>query len=232
MIEISALLLGMVSSWHCAGMCGPIALALPKSSSVAALLGSRILFNFGRIFTYVVMGALFGILGKGFILGGLQQTVAIISGAFILAMALFSFSPDSLLALMPWTAKMQKIVLKYASYFLRKPQWYNLLFMGILNGLLPCGMVYIALAGAVNTGALYSGIWFMLWFGLGTLPMMLGIAWLGNTLAYSFKSKIKKLSPFIMAFFAALLILRGLNLNIPFISPAVPAQLDAVVKCH
>lgn len=232
MIVISAFMLGLISSWHCAGMCGPIAIALPPAQNKMELIISRIIFNCGRILTYMLLGAMFGLLGQGISIGGFQQMVAIASGILILLMAVFSFSPDRIVALFPGIASFQKLILNAAKYFLKKSEWYHLLAMGMINGCLPCGVVYLALAGAISSGTLFLGINFMMWFGLGTLPMMLSIALAGNQMTFSFRNKIKKVTPFIMVFFAAVIILRGLNLNIPFLSPPIPEQVTTPVKCH
>jgi uncharacterized protein len=102
--------------------------------------------------------------------------------------------------------------------FLRK-NYGSLYFIGLLNGLLPCGLVYMAAALAIATADIRSSIFFMAFFGLGTLPMMWGVAFFGNYVSIGIRKRIRKAYPYLMTLLACLLILRGLGLGIPFVSP-------------
>lgn len=104
--------------------------------------------------------------------------------------------------------------------------------MGMANGLLPCGMVYIAIAGALSTADVVSGVLFMAFFGAGTLPAMMMISYFGKMISLSARSSMRKAVPYFVAVMGILLILRGLNLGIPFISPEMPAVSGQVVSCH
>jgi len=220
-ILISALVLGLMGSFHCVGMCGPIALSLPlRGENLWQKTAGGLLYNIGRTVTYGVMGAFFGLIGQGFHLLGFQQLISILMGSFMI------FS-----VLLPWLFKNRirgnfeffTSPLRRAIQRLFKMRSYQGLFLiGLLNGLLPCGLVYLAIAGAIGTGNFYYGIAFMVLFGLGTLPMMLLISWAGNLFSIAIRKKINKVIPYLIVIIGALFILRGLTLGIPFLSP--PAE--------
>jgi hypothetical protein len=224
----TALLLGLVGSAHCAGMCGPLALALPGGGARATFVVGRLLYNFGRVLTYVLMGAFFGLLGHGFALAGLQRWVSLVLGIVILV-GLF-VSPRFANAL-PVTRFVGWLKSTLGRLFQRRALT-SLFAVGILNGLLPCGLVYIACAGAVNTGSLLSGMEYMLAFGLGTVPMMLAISLIGTKLQFVLRLRLQRLIPVSLAVVGALLLLRGMALGIPYVSPKLPAQPAAASSCH
>jgi uncharacterized protein len=217
---LAPILLGLVGSLHCAGMCGPVALALPlNNQSWFARISGGLLYNSGRIVTYAALGAVFGLAGMGFALGGAQQWVSIIIGSFMI-----------LAVMIPWIGGAgNKIAVLTDSFsrLLKKPfvklfriRTYSSLFMiGLLNGFLPCGLVYIALAGALLMSRVYEGTLFMAAFGIGTIPMMLAISVAGNVLSQKIRKRLSKIIPVFIIFLGILFILRGLNLGIPYISP-------------
>jgi len=91
--------------------------------------------------------------------------------------------------------------------------------IGLLNAFLPCGFVYIALVAAINTSSPLEGATYMVLFGLGTVPMMLSV----NLAGASFRKRFlgPKFLPYFLGVFAALFIIRGLALDIPFLSPGI-----------
>ncbi|MFD2145415.1 sulfite exporter TauE/SafE family protein [Mucilaginibacter antarcticus] len=104
------------------------------------------------------------------------------------------------------------------------------LFIGMLNGLLPCGFVYLAMVGALNTPSSFTAAQYMFWFGAGTLPLML-LATIGSGfMGYSFRRRINKAIPYVMVCLGCWFILRGLNLNIPYLSPAKPSADSAICQ--
>lgn len=103
---------------------------------------------------------------------------------------------------------------------------------GLLNGLLPCSMVYMALAGAIATGEALKGAGFMFVFGLGTLPAMWSVSIFSGLIRQELRIKARKLYPAVMAVIGILLILRGLNLDIPYISPALHLSHSNPIECH
>jgi len=220
MYIIAALVLGLLGSFHCVGMCGPIAVVLPiNNKNWFSRLSGTFLYNIGRAITYGVLGAVFGLLGEGISLSGLQQWVSIIMGVLMILSVVFPL-------LFRNTAVLDKYIYGYvdrlkASFLplFNNKSYLSLLVIGLLNGLLPCGLVYVALAGAIATGGVFSGAMYMFVFGLGTLPMLSIITLAGNVLSANVKSKFNKLIPYVIVIIGALFILRGLQLGIPYLSP-------------
>ena len=217
---ISALVLGIMGSFHCAGMCGPIAIALPLhgNSTSGKILGGT-LYNLGRTLTYGIMGAIFGLLGQGVAMIGFQQKVSVIMGSLMIISVLFpalfrnQYSMEK-----SWLSFVGKLKSTIGKMFSIR-SFSSLLFIGMLNGLLPCGLVYMALAGAIGTGGVVTGSLYMIMFGLGTLPMLLGITLAGNMMGLALRNKINKLIPVLVVLVGIFFILRGLSLGIPYLSP-------------
>ena len=225
MILLTAIVLGLVGSLHCAGMCGPLALALPMTgTSRASFVTGRIAYNLGRILTYCMLGAVFGLLGQTIAFAGFQRWVSIIAGvAILIGLVLSTRFATSL----PVARAVTRIKSGLGS-LLRQRSIFATFALGSLNGLLPCGLVYAACAGAVATGGLLSGAEYMAAFGLGTVPMMLGIGLIGQKLQFTLRFKLQRLIPASVAIIAVLLILRGLSLGIPYLSP----ELASGAVCH
>lgn len=222
---IAALSLGLLGSFHCVGMCGPIALALPVQhlNPIKKFL-SVLLYNLGRAFTYALFGLLFGLLGQGLFMGGFQQLVSVVLGSLILLSVLYSYFFHK--GLFQWHA-LNTFVLRLKSGFgaLFKQRSAGAMFLiGLLNGLLPCGLVYVAIAGAIAGGHYAYGAAFMFLFGLGTLPMMLSLSLFGQFLQVKYRNLVRRSVPVFVSLMAVLMILRGLNLGIPYISPKIEAQ--------
>jgi sulfite exporter TauE/SafE len=201
-------------------MCGPIAIALPlHGNALPQKIYGGVLYNLGRTITYGIMGALFGLLGQGVEMIGFQQKVSIIMGGLMILSvffpALFRNQYNLNKSLVPWVGKLKSAI---AGMFTIR-SFSSLFFIGLANGLLPCGLVYIAVAGAIGTGSVAYGTGYMLMFGLGTIPMMLGIAIAGNMISTSVRSKINRLIPVLVVLVGIFFILRGLSLGIPFLSP-------------
>ena len=212
----TALILGLAGSLHCAGMCGPLALALPMTgNTTAAFVLGRVAYNLGRITTYVLLGALFGLIGVTFAVAGLQRWVSLAVGVAILA----TFVTSSRIAMNTPVTNAVAWLKSQLAKMLQRRSLGSVLLLGLLNGALPCGLVYVACAGAVASGRFLSGIEYMLVFGLGTIPMMLGIGLAGKKLQLAVRLKFQKVIPLCRVALAALLILRGLSLGIPYLSP-------------
>ncbi|MCB9194706.1 MAG: sulfite exporter TauE/SafE family protein [Flavobacteriales bacterium] len=218
----SAISLGLVSNFHCLGMCGPIALAIPvKSHSFSARLGSILVYNAGRITTYALIGAIFGIFGQSIALAGFQQQLSLVLGALIIIMAvgiLIDKKTHFLSKMLP--SKAMVLQQKMGNY-LRKQGYMNNFILGILNGMLPCGVIYIAVLGAVATGNILHGMAFMAFFGLGTLPVMILMPWIKDLLSIKFRASLQKSVPIFLLIFGGILFVRGANLGIPYLSPKV-----------
>lgn len=223
----TSLLLGLIGSLHCAGMCGPLMLALPKVGvgSFGFACG-RIGHNLGRLSAYALLGVVCGGLGQAAAMGGLQRWVSIGAGIVILTALLPLAKPG-----LNWPALKFVGFLKLGfSRFLDRRSFLGLWVLGFLNGFLPCGLVYVACAGALALGSAAAGLTHMLLFGVGTIPMMLGIGLLGRHLSFAARYR-HRLVPICMALVGALLIVRGLALGIPYLSPGISAS-GAAPLCH
>ena len=219
-ILISALLLGLMGSVHCAGMCGPIAIALPlQGNSVGGKILGGTLYNLGRTLTYGIMGAIFGLLGQGVAMIGFQQKVSVIMGSLMIISILFPALFKNQYSLeKSWFSFVGKLKTTIGKMFSIR-SFSSLFFIGMLNGLLPCGLVYMAIAGAIGTGNVAMGSAYMILFGLGTIPMLLGITLAGNLMSMAVRKRINKLIPVLVVFVGIFFILRGLSLGIPYLSP-------------
>ena len=219
-ILLSALMLGIIGSFHCAGMCGPIALAIPlNNKSWFSKINGSLIYNIGRAITYAIMGAIFGLLGKGLVMAGFQKWVSIIMGIIMVTSVLFPSLYNNRFDISKSTFSFVGKLKVKLGRLLQKRTYGSLLLIGLLNGLLPCGLVYMAIAGAMATTNILSGAAFMFIFGLGTLPMLFTISILGNSLSVKLRTKMTKAIPAVVFFIGVLFILRGLGLGIPFLSP-------------
>jgi uncharacterized protein len=239
---IVAFILGLVSSLHCVGMCGPIAISVPNTRFNIQPVGERadrqsplwniLLYNAGRITTYAMFGLVFGLIGRSFAWFGWQQKISVTLGVLIIAALII-----------PRLIKRQNNFTRLGNQAMTKVRTAlgKLLFnghpasvysIGLLNGLLPCGMVYLALAGAVATGTAWNGSLFMALFGLGTVPAMAAVGYFGAWLTPSLRNTARKLFPAMMMVMATLLILRGMNLGIPYLSPSLNISSSGAIHCH
>jgi sulfite exporter TauE/SafE len=221
-----AFTLGLFGSLHCAGMCGPLALALPRGNDgTRRLMLGRIAYNAGRTLTYAAIGALFGLAGQTLILAGVQRWLSIALGVLLLA-GWFVFKKGRLSGMI---ARVTNRLAAPMKSLLRRPSPSSLLLLGLMNGLLPCGLVYVAAAGAAATGSAAEGAAYMGVFGAGTVPMLLAISLSGSLVPMGLRLKLLKAVPFTVMALAALLILRGMSLGIPYISPDLSGQGSC---CH
>jgi hypothetical protein len=231
-------IVGFVGSLHCVGMCGPIALALPVfgESKLQIFIG-RVLYNMGRIITYALLGALFGLFGSRLILFGLQQNVSIAIGIIILLYVLIPRKIKTRVSEFAFYKAIVNFLRINFSRLISKKNNRSMFTIGLLNGLLPCGFVYVGIAGAVSTNGWMEGSLYMALFGAGTAPIMLATSMLGRIINFNLRSKINKLIPTFAVVLALLFILRGLNLGIPYLSPkfeypAADTQSQGVDCCH
>lgn len=215
-----AIALGLLGSLHCAAMCGPLQLALPLPPGGAGrVVTGRLLYQAGRIFTYGLLGVIAGLAGKSLFLIGLQRWLSLALGLAILA----GFFLSKKVALSAPVVRLVMRLKTAMSAQLQRQTLRSLTLLGALNGLLPCGLVYVALAGALATGSFAGSILFMVLFGVGTLPMMLAVSLSGRILPLSFRTRLRNAIPVGVCLVAALLILRGLALGIPYLSPDLAA---------
>jgi len=217
---ISGLVLGFFTSFHCIGMCGPIAIALPLhgTSKLQKLVGG-ILYNLGRTTTYVIFGFILGSFGQGLGALGFQRWVSIVAGILmiitVLSPSLFksNFNSSGIL-----NRLLLKVKLALKKLFSTR-SFHSLFLIGLLNGLLPCGPLYMAFIISTGTGNSITAAIFMLMFGLGTIPLLILVTILGNFISIPIRNKINSLLPILIVIIGILFILRGLNLGIPYLSP-------------
>ena len=228
-LVIAAISLGLLGSFHCVGMCGPIALALPvhQYSPIKKYFGI-IIYNLGRAITYSIIGLVFGLLGQSFYLGGLQQTLSVTIGLIILLGVIFSYTKfNSKIKLNFLNRYINSLKNNLGKLFNKKGIRF-LFTIGLLNGMLPCGFVYIAIAGAIATGNYISGTTFMFLFGVGTMPAMVAISAFGQFINVKYRNIIHRSVPYLVSIMAVLLIIRGLNLGIPMLSPQYKHEIISV----
>lgn len=212
----TAFTIGLFGSLHCVGMCGPIAMSLPyQGAGRVAAAANALLYNLGRTVTYMAIGAVFGLLGKGIFLAGYQSALSIAMGVLMLILAFFSTDLESRLARLSFLQAPLGRLKAALGRLLGARSQRSFFSIGLLNGLLPCGLVYMAVVGAVSTGSVGKGAAYMGLFGLGTIPLMLLTALAGNWIGARMRKRIRAVLPFMLALIAALLIWRGLNFDLP-----------------
>jgi uncharacterized protein len=225
---LPGLVLGLAGSLHCVGMCSPLMLALPMDmASRRQVIGQLLTYHAGRILTYAALGLLFGLLGKGIAVAGFQQGLSIVAGILMLGMAVLSWRFERLVTALPGFAALSQWVKQTMNHLLRHQGGH--LLLGALNGLLPCGMVYAALAGALATSEVAHGAFFMVLFGVGTLPLLLSVHLVGRKLNSNFLRKIRTAQPILLFLVGLLLIQRGAHLDLSLFESAVP---KAGYDCH
>jgi sulfite exporter TauE/SafE len=222
-MEIFAgLIIGFVGSFHCIGMCGPIAITLPiPNSNNFKFFGGRILYNFGRILSYALMGILLGFIGEKFAISGFQQTLSVVLGIIILIIVVIPQKYRNRILSVSLIKRIIVPIKTAIGSLFKKNSYSSFLSIGFLNGFLPCGFVYVGLAGAISTGNAFNGMLFMIFFGLGTFPAMFAVSIFGKFIKLDIRKKLSKLIPVFAIFLALLFIARGMNLGIPYISPKI-----------
>lgn len=230
----SALIFGFISSLHCVGMCGPIALMIPvdKDNTVKKWLQIST-YQIGRVTAYTSLGVVFGFLGAGFFLAGIQQQLSIAVGVMMILIAII---PEKKLAQYNFSKPIYKIISEVKSQLglqFKKKSYKSLFLIGLFNGYLPCGMVYVALFGAMAMNNVFLGSLYMTLFGLGTIPLMMVLVNFLKTTQFSYYSKFQKVIPILIICIGILFVLRGFGLDIPYISPSIlHLHIQSEVNCH
>ncbi len=215
---IAAMGLGLTGSLHCVGMCGPLVMALPRrqGAGMSSHLSGRVLYNLGRTTTYACMGLFAGLVGRVIQLAGVQQAVSIGLGIILLLTVFLSTRQ-----LPEWMVRtFYKPVQTLLGRIVKNGSPLGLYQVGLVNGLLPCGLVYAALAAASLQGTTFSAVLYMTLFGLGTAPLLFALSMGGLGLqSPRMRPVLNRLIPVLTCVVASLLILRGMALGIPYISP-------------
>jgi len=225
-----AFFIGLLGSVHCVGMCGPLMFALPDvGSSPMKHFLQPLAYQVGRVLTYTTLGLILGCLGATPLMQDWQQPLSILTGCFLLLLAAHHLLGRQIPALAKQQQKLLAPLLKSMGKWLQKPGGHFM--VGLLNGLLPCGMVYLALASSLNTGSAIQGASFMFFFGLGTWPLTLGATYLGSFFKHRLRLNYTRWLPALLLVFGIWFILRGANLDIPYLSPALQASGKDIL-CH
>jgi sulfite exporter TauE/SafE len=230
----TAFIFGLISSFHCVGMCGPIAMMLPVDRKNEAKRVVQIsLYHLGKLTAYGLLGLIFGLLGKSFYLAGLQQQLSIILGILMIVVAVV---PEKIFAKYNFSKPVYKIITKIKSSLgqhFKNKSYRSLFTIGLLNGFLPCGMVYVAIFGAIAMQSVSLGILYMILFGIGTIPLLTAIVYLSNIFSFSFRKTIQNMIPIVAILIGMLFIIRGLGLDIPYLSPSdLSLFIKSEANCH
>ncbi len=230
----SAFILGLLGSFHCVGMCGPIAFMLPVDRSNSVKKISQITtYHIGRLLAYSTIGLIFGLIGKNLYIFGLQQQLSICIGVLMIVVVLLPYKTFSKYNLSKPLHKVISKVKNELGSALKKKTADTFLTIGFLNGFLPCGLVYMAVFGSLVSSTITQGAMYMALFGLGTIPLMTSAIYLGKFLNTTIKQRIQKAIPVFVVIIGVLFILRGLGLGIPYISPTpVVEMVSGNINCH
>ena len=231
---ISAFILGLLGSFHCVGMCGPIAFMLPvdRTNSTKKVF-QIILYHIGRLISYSLIGLVFGLLGKGIYIFGYQQQLSIVIGVLMIITVLIPYNTFNKYN---FSKPLFRLISKIKSALgkeLKKKSLDTFLTIGFLNGFLPCGLVYMAVFAAIASGSMLQGVLYMLAFGIGTIPLMTVTIYISRFLSGKVRNYIQRIIPIFVIIIGILFILRGLGLGIPYISPApIGETATGTIECH
>jgi sulfite exporter TauE/SafE len=226
--------IGLLGSLHCVGMCGPLALALPTGRMIQIdRILAIIFYNSGRAITYALMGTLIGIAGRSVAFFWAQQWVSVLSGVLILFYFISNYTSFQI-HFKPFRQIQESIkngIGRHIHSRLNAPSYF---IVGLLNGLLPCGLVYVAIAAALSAGSIAASTAFMFAFGLGTMPAMMTLMLLKGRLKPILSTSFNKVLPTFLIIVGVLLVLRGSGLEIPFVSPksVKESNLSRISTCH
>jgi sulfite exporter TauE/SafE len=231
----TAFVLGFLGSFHCVGMCGPIALAVGGNGG-RKFLSNKILYNLGRSLTYATLGLIVGGLGFSLSLAGIQQGLSVAMGLLIVLLSLSYKKADQFLTI-PALSGAVSWIKSHLAHYLKSGSKFAFFSTGLVNGLLPCGMVYMALVVAMGMQSPLLGASYMLFFGLGTIPMLLALMISGSFLPIIRRQQFQKAIPYLGLLIGLLMVFRGLGLGIPGLSPTLAvfdygSQQVEITMCH
>lgn len=210
MLEV-AFLIGLVGSMHCIAMCGPLAIVANRIGKNQNVINS-IIYNFSRIAIYVLLGLLFGLIGQVAIVNGLQKWLSVILGISVVVLSLTMFLKPQL---NNYLTGQFGVVFKLLGKMNRPGQrgFKNTALLGVVNGFLPCGLVYMGVAGAIVQTTQLNSALFMLAFGLGTLPMMFSLTFSGSKLLSLVRGNYKRVLSIGLFSFGVFLVYRGIGME-------------------
>ena len=230
----SALIFGILGSFHCVGMCGPIAFMLPvdRSNSVKKITQIST-YHIGRLLAYAIIGLGFGLIGKSLYIFGIQQQLSIAIGIIMIVVVLI---PVQTFNQYNFSKPLYRMISKVKSSLgsaLKKKTADTFLTIGFLNGFLPCGLVYMAVFASLAMPSALESSLYMTLFGIGTIPLMTTAIYLGKFLNSSVKQRIQKAIPVVVVIIGLLFIIRGMGLGIPYLSPSPVVDIaTSTIDCH
>lgn len=225
---IAAISIGALGSLHCLGMCGPIVSTIHRGKNQGIY---ELLHHSGRILTYMLLGAFAGMLGSTFDLMGAQQAFSVTVGVLLILSVVAYPLVNQVRTI---EGLIGRLSIKYSSWIHSTGLGANgaRFLLGSANGILPCGLVYLGIAGAANTFTPWDGAFFMLAFGAGTIPALILVGRLAQRLSPELRSKARKLIPITVFVMGSLLLVRGMNLGVPYLSPKAPVESNEIADCH
>lgn len=208
--------IGLLGSLHCVGMCGGLVTAMGMTRATTWWPGV-IAYQIGRVTTYTALGFIVGLIGSllnsGWI-NGIQNSISIVAGVIIILLALHigGWLPD------PFSRLSRRIIaitgfsrfINAAATTDNTAPWYS---AGLINGLLPCGLVYAAISLSLTATTVGQGVAGMLLFGLGTVPAMLAVPALMRAVTPAARGRILKTGSVLLIIVGAITLLRGTALG-------------------
>ena|SRR5690625_1768782 len=216
-----AFFMGLAGSLHCVMMCGPLMLAIPQNrESFWGRSWLELTYQLGRVLTYSLLGFFLAYIGSlGSLVKNGQQIISLLTGGILVVAGLMSWFNLRQKAFYKMQQRFLQPVFKAIGYWLHKPGGH--FFAGMLNGLLPCGMVYMALASALNAESAAGGAFFMMLFGLGTIPLLIVLTISASYGKQRIRLNFNKWLPGLFILMGVWFLLRGANLDISFLSPLI-----------
>lgn len=227
---LAGILLGLMGSVHCIGMCGPLVMSIhTRNGQNKSNIGYQAAYHFGKITAYLIIGLIFGSIGQSLHVFLSQQKLSILLGIGFILYFLFShfkFGNSSYL----FASKLTQVS-RFFTSIVEQKSLPKLFLSGLGNGFLPCGLVYTAASASIASGHWETSLWFMFGFGLGTIPSLTSVVYLVCIIPNHIRSFLSYFYKYLVLIVGILLILRGLNLGIPYISPAMNAETEEVHSC-
>lgn len=228
--------LGLVSSLHCVGMCGPLILSIPAPKfTIHNFLYNKsiynpIAYNIGRILTYVFIGIVIGLFGELVKITFLHQQISIFAGGLMLLTGVATKFEANNIIKSKFINKIFSILKAQISSLLKTQNTSKMFLLGILNGFLPCGMVYMAILSSLAWGNINSTIIYVASFGLGTSPLLISLFFFSGFLSNKLRLKSQKIIPIITIMIGLIVVFRGMGLGIPYLSPDLDKKTDLMKK--